>query len=69
MVSRAKIILIAIVAVVSLSAGVTIWIATRPTVGGTAKLSEEERRKAVRDFFATPQAYDMKNGQEMKPRW
>jgi len=69
MVSRAKIILIAIVAVVSLSAGVTIWIAMRPTVGGTAKLSEEERHKAVRDFFATPNEYDTKNGQEMRPRW
>lgn len=75
MVSRVKIIVIAIVAVLSLSAGVTIWIATRPAgwnngpVGGTAKLSEEERRKAVRDFFTAPKEYDTKNGHEMRPRW
>ncbi len=30
--------------------------------------SSEERARAEK-FFATPQKYDMKNGQEMRPRW
>lgn len=30
-------------------------------------LSEERTR--AKEFFATPQKYDMKNGQEMRPRW
>ncbi|OJY70759.1 MULTISPECIES: entry exclusion protein TrbK [Hyphomicrobiales] len=30
--------------------------------------SSEERARAT-EFFETPQKYDMKNGQEMRPRW
>lgn len=75
MVSRTKIVAIVIAAALSFSAGVAIWIVTRPAgwseapAEGAAKLSEEERRKRVRDFFGAPKEYDTRNGQEMRPRW
>lgn len=75
MVSRTKIILIVLMAAVSFSAGVAAWIVTQPAgwsdapMDGAAKLSDEERRRQAKEFFGTPKQYDMKNGQEMKPRW
>jgi Ti type entry exclusion protein TrbK len=75
MVNRTKILLIALAAGLSFAAGVALWIVTRP-VGWSAvptdraeTLSEEERRKRARAFFAAPKEYDTTNGQEMKPRW
>ncbi len=75
MVSRSKIVAIIIAASLSFCAGVAIWIVTRPAgwsdapTDSAGTLSEEERRKRARDFFAAPKEYDTTNGQEMKPRW
>lgn len=75
MVSRSKFAAIVIAAALSFSAGVAIWIVTRPAgwsdapADSAGKLSEEERRKQAREFFSAPKEYDTKGGQEMRPRW
>lgn len=76
MVSRTRMIAIVIAAGLSFSAGVAIWIVTRPAGwsdapadGAAGTLTEEERRKRTRDFFSSPKEYDTKSGQEMRPRW
>ncbi|PZR94723.1 MAG: entry exclusion protein TrbK [Stutzerimonas stutzeri] len=75
MVSRTKMIAIVIAAGLSFSAGVAIWIVTRPDgwsdapADSAGTLSEEQRRERTRDFFSAPKEYDTKSGQEMRPRW
>lgn len=75
MVSRSKIITVVIAAALSFSAGVAIWIVTRPAgwsdapTDGAAKPTEEEHRRQSHDFFSAPKHYDTEGGQEMRPRW
>ncbi|WP_157783841.1 entry exclusion protein TrbK [Bradyrhizobium liaoningense] len=55
------------------AAAVGLWLSLRtPTPAATdptpAGRSSDDRKRA-KDFFGTPQKYDMTNGQEMRPRW
>ena len=64
-------------AVSSAVTGAAIWVVRQPAEceqaapepHGAPALSEEERRKQVEGFFASPKQYETHGGQEMRPRW
>ncbi len=59
-------IIIAIAACVAAAAGVWFFAGPQASDQTPATASSDTRAK---DFFGTPKKYDMKNGQEMRPRW
>ena len=48
------------------AAGVWFFVGSKAPDQAPASASSDTRAK---DFFGTPKKYDMKNGQEMRPRW
>ena len=48
------------------AAGVWFFLGSKALDQTPAPASSDTRAK---DFFGTPKKYDMKNGQEMRPRW
>lgn len=64
MVKRPLIIAIAVCAAGAV--GVWLFLGSKTPDQMPASASGDTRAK---DFFGTPKKYDMKNGQEMRPRW